>query len=330
MDKNEIRMTRPQALAEDIVIVDGMSRSGKSIIAPIISSLDRGELWVLNPIHEYLCVIDNLKRIERDGAVSIIKLLADMDLYHSIIGRHVNFRETDESSAHSNLLSERYLKRLKSAEGDCVITQIQHDRPILPLLTHYIFGASEVLFDAFGSKMKLFIVTVRHPLWLIEAWYQLRLDDRMGKNPRDFQICCEANGNIVPWFCGEYADEYHGLNPLENAIRAIKILMDGEKKRYKRLNAVEREKVLFLPFERFVVDPMPYMGTIMQKLETKETALTEKVMQKMRIPRELDKDYLDERKNSFDNLKKKEKLSSNYCAMVDKICREYEEKYLSD
>ena len=47
------KLHRRQHLAENVVFVDGISGCGKSMISPVLSSLQRGELWMLNHIFEY-------------------------------------------------------------------------------------------------------------------------------------------------------------------------------------------------------------------------------------------------------------------------------------
>jgi len=218
---NERRMTRPQCLAENIVILDGFSNSGKSLLAPVISSFERCELWKINPLYENLCFMDAFERIQRDASSTLVKLFTDVDLYNLIIGRNVNFRVNDDTGVHKNLQEDRYKKRLVSEGGDYGTKAIEEKNPILILATQCVFEFSDLLFDSYKERLKTYIFMVRHPLHLVMNWFSLKWDERMGIDKREFQPCYEKNGTVFPWLAHSWEKKYQSLNPLEKAIMTI-------------------------------------------------------------------------------------------------------------
>ena len=80
-----IEFVRPQELAKDIVIVDGMSSSGKALISPLLSTLRRGELWQLDHLLDFLCPLDFYNKISRNAAAALLKTYADFHLYNLMI-----------------------------------------------------------------------------------------------------------------------------------------------------------------------------------------------------------------------------------------------------
>ena len=70
-----MKAARPQVLAENIVVIDGFSRAGKSLFAPLLSSLERGEPWQLNHLYEYLCALEASGRVTRDAQASRVPRL---------------------------------------------------------------------------------------------------------------------------------------------------------------------------------------------------------------------------------------------------------------
>ncbi len=81
------QIIRPQELAKDIIIFDGRSKSGKTLIAPLVSTFERAELWLIDHIFECLCALDHRGFIERHGAAALVRLYADLGLYNRLIGR---------------------------------------------------------------------------------------------------------------------------------------------------------------------------------------------------------------------------------------------------
>ena len=252
---NGIKIVRPQNLLENLVIVDGMSAAGKSLIAPIISSFERSELWRINYLNDYIPTICALGGIDRDAASALLNSTADVDIYNLMIARDTNFRSADDSGVHKNMLFERYQERLLGKEGEEVKKIILSKKPILTLMVHYLFANSEILFSAFGRKLKLYIVMVRHPLRLVENWHKGSWHERIGRDEREFKLCCEVGGHEVPWFAVKYAEEYVQLPPLAKTIKVIASLLDGFYAQYESFNEQNRAKVMFIPFERMVTDP---------------------------------------------------------------------------
>ncbi len=109
---------KKQNIANNIVIIDGFSSSGKSLIAPIFGYLDRAEQWKLNEFYEYIATLDYFGDISRKSATALINIEADKDLYNSMIGRNVNFRNSDQTSPFYDGLYDRYLSRTKKNEGE--------------------------------------------------------------------------------------------------------------------------------------------------------------------------------------------------------------------
>lgn len=326
---NGIKIVRPQNLLENLVIVDGMSAAGKSLIAPIISSFERSELWRINYLNDYIPTICALGGMDKDAASALLNAMADVDIYNLMIARDTNFRSADDSGVHKNMLFERYHERLSGKEGAEVKNDILSKKPILTLMVHYLFGNSEILFSAFGNKLKLYIVMVRHPLWLVENWYRGSWHERIGQDEREFKLCCKVGDNMVPWFAVGYAEEYAQLPPFAQAIKVVASLLDGFYARYASMNEQDRAKVMFIPFERMVTDPWRFINKITASLGTETALHTTVMMGKMGLPRAFDAGELDVKKSEFAMLAQREELPESSLLLMERICAEYERRYLS-
>ena len=338
---HNLKFVRPQKLAENIIFVDGLSGSGKTLIAPILSTLKHAELWKFNYVIEYLCALDGSREMSQDSAKTLAQLLADLDVYNLMIAREINLRPTDASGAMMNLLEKHYVKRLKIKDGDYIVKKIQAEDPFLIVMLHYQFIQSRLLFETFKERLSLYVISVRHPLWLIENWYRGawhrgiqrryggRWGERFGRDPREFTLCCEIDGNIVPWFAADWHEEYIQLRPLDQAIHTVYRLSEKIEKRYTEMSDQDREKVLFIPFEPFVAEPEPFVHQLTRILKTQKTPLTQKMMKKIQVPRR--PISVEEIQSQMEKIQKwldKENALSESREMVDQMCSGYEQRYL--
>ena len=80
-------IVRQGHLAEKIVIVDGQPGCGKTMLSPIISAIDRVELINYAFEIEFICRLFYLNKMEKDAAVAMVRMLADLQLYRTMMGR---------------------------------------------------------------------------------------------------------------------------------------------------------------------------------------------------------------------------------------------------
>ena len=338
------KIVRKNLLAEKIVIVDGQPGCGKTMLSPIVASLDRVELVSYAFEIEFICRLFSLKRIDGDAAIAMVRMLADHKLYQTMMGRDVNFRFSDLSSVFRDSNPWRYFKRI-FRDGDMVIPKrIKRERPILNLTTHDLLGYSEPIIAGLGSEA-FFVEVVRHPLYMIKQQY-LNME-RLVDNARDIQICVEHNGKQLPYFACGWEEQFSQLNDMEKAIFSMQMM--GKQNKQKRKLWEENAGLSFItvPFERFVFDPLPYMEKIAHMLDTKMTRKTYRVMKKQNVPRKQladspamtiykrcgwtppsspsEQEELNIRRHFV-----AENASTEALAVIDRLSEEYVSDYLSD
>lgn len=277
-------MIREQELAKNIVIIDGMSGSGKSLLAPVITSLERAEMWQFSPVIENMCILDSLGEIDHDAAKAMIRLECDMALYNSYISRNTNFRPSDDSGTQNNRTDVKHKLRLLRKDGDEIVGRISAENPIMTFMVHYIFPASSVLFDALGERLKLYIIMTRNRDELVSNWVKGGWSYRYNADPRDWQPCVKVEDSVVPWFTKEWANEYHKLSPKEQAIKVIDRFNEATKYAYSSLHIYYGKKLMFIPFEDYSKHPDKYIDEICKRLDTKRED-TEGMMRQFSLPR---------------------------------------------
>jgi len=268
-------------LGQDILFLDGLTGTGKTMMVSIIGSFERVELVRFEHSYEYLCILNHLGLLDGKTAGAIVSMYADLATYNSHIGREVNLRPGDLSGAYENSKLLRSLRRLFRKDGPSVAAEIAKDRPILNVLTHQALGVLRPAFESLGKRLRV-VEMVRHPLFLIEHWYSYI--DRFGSDPLDFTVWIN-NSEPLPWFASGWEDQYEGLNKMDRVILSIHRLAEMADKAVAALPAEDQDQVLFVPFEQFVLDPDPFLARIAQLLGSRTGSGTSRAMSKQRVPR---------------------------------------------
>lgn len=336
---------RNEILLEELVLVDGQAGCGKTLFTAIIAAMDRVELLKYSATLENICALKYLDKITDDAAQAMLRIEMDLALYETMMSRNTNFRPSDLSSVFRDVDFWIYVKRLFS-KGDKVIpNRIKKENPILHFATHNLLAFAEPIFESFGNKVKI-IEVVRHPLYMViqqtlnhENWSKEK------NTARQFHLYIQHHGSEVPYYTHGWEKLFIESKPVERAIFEITSFYN-KTETYKQFNN-HKNQILTIPFEKFVLDPWPYMNKIQELLGANITQKTKKVMKKQKVPRQIISDGIPlaiykrcgweppekgltetqelekRRQYALDQGASKEAMES-----LDRTCQEYEEKYL--
>jgi hypothetical protein len=270
----------------DVIIVDGMWGTGKSILSSLIGSLEGVEKKRIDYLFEYLCVGYSLGRISADLAMTLIRIQADVDQYNNLIGREVNLRPSDDSGFRNTPGSFRYLRRLIASEGEEVVDRINDGNLALLLVTHHISAVCTPLVNALSGRLFL-IEVVRHPLQLVKYWTRYFEDF---ERSREFTLSACIDGTRVPWFALDWHDEFIGLSPIDRAIRCINQMQIAAfsppaLKRDSLPEITHDTHRLIVPFESLIAQPNLVLNDVMSFTGRARTSRTNRVFNKQKIPR---------------------------------------------
>lgn len=280
VNTHDVKFIRDKTLAKDIIILDGLTGTGKTMFSPLIASLKGVQNPRFEYMIEYLLISAHLGKLEKNTTSALLNLLADIKFYDGLISRDVNFRPSDLSSVFANKKFMQYFWQLFSKDGEAVEAIIENDSPKLFFITHQILSCLEQLKDAFGQRVKV-IQMVRHPLYLIDHW--LSYIDMHGNNARDFTIWLNDNSSrTVPWFSSDWRNEYHEMDKIDKVLKSIETLMNPV---YECINSSD-DSVMIIPFEKFVLGPNDYLKRLEQFVSTTITDQTRSVMKDQNLPRE--------------------------------------------
>ena len=148
-----------------IVFVNGFGASGKTMLSPIISSMQNVESLVFPYELQWISSFLYTGQIKEDLYAEFLKQYADHTIYNQMMGRNSNFRPSDISSVLQSIKKLSYLKRIFQKGDNYVLEKIEKEKPIINYTTsHLIFFLNEIG-KAFGERV-LFIETFRDPMYM--------------------------------------------------------------------------------------------------------------------------------------------------------------------
>ena len=267
-------------LCNQIVILDGLTGTGKTMFSPLINSFERVQNARFEYMIEYLCITSDSGNVSTDASNCMLNLLSDIKCYDGMISREVNFRPKDLSSIFNNSKAATYIKQLFMSDGKDAGIRIEREKPILFFVTHQILSCISPALNAFKDRLKI-VEMVRHPLYLLEHWDSYIM--MHGNNPRDFTMWIDYNGTQLPWFARGWEQKYVESSSFDRSIYSIDFLMESV---FSYANSdLIKDNIIFIPFERFVLQPDNYIKELEVFLNTNITAATPKVLKSQRVPR---------------------------------------------
>ncbi len=338
---------RDEILLEDLVLVDGQAGCGKTLFTAIVAAMDRVELLNYSPELENICALKYLGKIDDDATEAMIRIQMDLVLYETMMSRSTNFRPTDLSSAFRDVDFLTYVKRLFSKGDEIIPKRIKEEKPILHFATHNLLAYCEPILKALGRRVVL-VEVVRHPLYMLiqQTLSQINLSEPSG-TARQFQLFIKHKGKSLPcWHFGQ-EELFLRSNPVERAIYEMQKISDLTESFKREFSEDYGGQLVTIPFEKFVLDPWPYMRRLEEVLATRMTSKTRKVMKKQNVPREKISDGIPldiykrcgweppgKELNEQQEMDKRRQYAIDQGAskeamdVLDRICLEYNEKYL--
>jgi hypothetical protein len=340
---NRVNVVRNRRIADKILFVDGFTGNGKTMLAPIVGSLNRVELMRFNYHLENIIELLYLGAISDEVAVSLIRTWTDIDLYRSLMGRETNFRYSDLSGVFRNQQARRYIRRLFAPGDEEVLARVEREDPILLLTTHTSLVGYRQLYKALEERL-CFIELVRHPLYLIKQTrtYMHHFDS----DPRVFHQVFSHGDRELQWWTLGWEDLYIRSNPMDKAIFMIDKFFQWLEQLEQDLTTEERQRMIIVPFEHFVLDPQPFIKDFELLLGTTSGDATKKMMKKQRVPRKMYAEGIglsiykrfgwenpDKGATEADELLKRrqyvaEEASDAGLECMDRLSREYEDRYM--
>ena len=119
---NKIKLYK-EFFFKNVVVVTGTYCSGKSMVAPIVSSLSNVEHVRKLLVVDQIFHLANLRKINKESAIFLVRHYLDKSFYEQLIGRNINFRVEDETSIFTAKNTEELANRILIKRGEHIITK---------------------------------------------------------------------------------------------------------------------------------------------------------------------------------------------------------------
>jgi hypothetical protein len=276
-----------KSYVHELVVIEGLSRAGKSVLLPIVSSLKRVEMWQQYPIVDTIPYLYGLNLMNEDLAIALLQSQMDMHLYYQMIGRKVNFRKNDMSSIWKSKDIDGYFERILLNDEKIVLDKLINKelKPILPITMHDLMSNVDIMFKAFPN-LKI-ISMQRNPVDIAYSLYNNGMGTRHGNCPRLISLAFKVEDGPVPWYATSWSKKYIELSPMDRVIECILFLSKENQKKYKSLQANVKNKIIFVYFENLITKPEKNIDKICEFIKTSSTAYTKVAMMNVKVPRDL-------------------------------------------
>ena len=296
----------------NVVVVTGSLNSGKSMVAPIVSSLHKVEhLRKLIEVDQILHLV-NLRKIEKEAAFFFLRHYLDKSFYEQLIGRNLNYRIGDETSIFTAKNTNELVNRIFLKRGEHIIKKHIKNKTIFCMDTHdgmMLFH----LWKDLNKKFK-FINIFRNPIDTVNGCFNVG-QGRLEKILFNEIIMFKKNNNIFPLYYLNNYKEYPKKPPMDRVIDEVLFCLKKEYVNYKKFK--NNKNCLFIENEDFAVNSDRNVKRICKFLNTKKSKFTKKIMKRENCPREIDPKIYQEKlkkikflstKKSFQKLVEFEKI----------------------
>ena len=153
--------------SKKFIVITGLTRSGKTALSPIISSLRKCEQFFLSTPSENLLALNFLKKINFQLSKNFIRRILNEQVADKIYGRNLNLRNEDYScikNYNGEIDYNKRAKQEKSREYTKKILKLNN----FPILFHEGLVNLNLLNESLNNPK---IVNLsRHPVDIIKSW----------------------------------------------------------------------------------------------------------------------------------------------------------------
>ncbi len=307
----------------NIVFVTGLTRSGKTMLLPIVSSMERVEHVAMNYLMEQVPMMHILGLISDEAATCLMRYAIDAMFYDQTIGRNINLRFGDLTSVWKSKEPLSYLKRLFTKDGDVAMRSIEQKKPLFLLQLHDALWHADVYIKSFPD-MKMIHIT-RHPIDMVHNWHEKGYGGDFFENPRNATLTIEWKSKKLPYYVSGWEEEYLSMSEIDRVIHMIKKLEDRHRKKHDSLSEEECRKVMIVSFEKMVTNPEAVLKEITKFLGTTLSRHSSRICKRERCPRRLRRE---DRDRKLDEIKKL--CSQEALAILVSMSDEYDELYTNE
>ena len=284
MSGEKIKLYQGEKLVENVLLIDGITRSGKFLLGNVLQGIEGIEHYQYFGILEHIPFLVKLNMMEVETAKAIIRCQIDNFTYDHMVGRNLNFRKIDKSSIYNVPNVKRYLDSLEKEDDGDAMKIIQNPDTYFPFIAHETLPNIAIYFDIY-PKLKVVHIE-RNPIDLTYSWYKRGLGKRWANDPKLFTIAIEGPKGPRPWFFCDLAEDYENLPEIDRVIHSISNIVKMSKKSYDDLNAKQKGNIFFISYEGLLSNIDDEVGALAGFFGKQINVDMEVIRQREKLPKE--------------------------------------------
>jgi hypothetical protein len=274
----KMRLGKKPLLVKNLLLVEGITRAGKFLLANILNGFDGIEPVQLYGLLEQIPLWANFGLIDKNTAKEILKLEIDTHCYEMLIGRNLNYRTSDKSSVFNIPCFQKYLARSKEKNIDKIMEKYNREKPFSFFIMHELMPNISIYFETFPE---LKVVSMRRgPIDLVSSWYKRGAGRRYGTDPKVFKIPFKGKHGHTPWFLPQWNE----LSEIDRIIFSIKKLFDMYEASYRHLSSKYKKKILLVSYEDLLNNPKSVIGKLSNFLDKKPLSEMKLILKREKLP----------------------------------------------
>ncbi len=315
---HNVELKRGANFGNEVIIVDGQGRSGKNLIAVLLSTMNRVEKMRLDSQIDYFVRYYFLGKMSLDAAVIALQLEFDEKYYYQAISRDVNFRIADYTGVLKQGNRLKYFQRLFLPPDEAAVARMQKERGIFQEMTHDGLHAASLYFEALGERLKM-IHVFRDPVGNIYEQNQRDFGSRIGSDPRELQLTYLWNGHHVPIMVIGKEEAWINGNSTERLVLIVEAMFRLNVEGYNDLKEDYKKRILFIEFEDFVVNPYSYIDRMEAFIGEKFGKSKSRILKREKTPRVIDPEQRQNRINEI-----RQNIGDSYDEIFMKLIEDYD------
>tara|TARA_B100002019_G_scaffold292322_1_gene315069 strand:+ start:1652 stop:2617 length:966 start_codon:yes stop_codon:yes gene_type:complete len=273
-------------ITENLVFISGVTRSGKSILCPIVSSFKNTENFTLNSIAEISTAMLSSNLISNDVAVYLIKSSYNEIFYNLSIGRNLNSKKFDYSSVTKHHLIKEYKNRISKNEKKINFKKILK-KNLFPTMFHDLSYGLGILLKIF-PKSKILNID-RHPVDLLTSWKKKGYGKKYYYNNRNLILTFNSNGRLFPYYVKKNFKNYLNFkNDEERIINSFWEIQKVQKKNLRTMKQKDKKRYFSITFDDLTLNTNNCLNLLCKFLNKKKTKNTKSELKKQNCPRKID------------------------------------------
>lgn len=327
--KNIIKWSSPSLLPKELILIDGVTRSGKSLLGPVVSSLTKTYAMQHQSLLDNLLPIYASRSMSHDVCKSLLNFFFNKNLYYLNISREINLRPSDSSALVHDKDYKTHLKNLNIKEGDHIIKSIRKKNFYPVYVAHDILSMIGA-FNELNYPYKLLHI-YRHPVDNVFSFYkryQLRLSSKNNNrydydDPRIYSVMIKFKNHLLPYYTQNSEKYFLKLNFCEKVTYYYLTSMKNSIKSFKLLDKKSKKKIMTIRYDDFAENTDFELKKIQNFLGVNKTKHTKKILTRNNLPRKM---HPNEREFKMSQLKKN--ISNELFKELNDLTEKYEKSSL--